>query len=390
MPLAPRRVTGPFSPMMTARRAAAMMRPMSPRTTIITARQGEVAYDITIAPGLLGEAPERLAALSMSSRACIVTDTNVAPHARALRATLAAAGIDASLTIAPAGEAHKNLATLSTIYDELLALKIDRSTPVLAMGGGVIGDMGGFAAATLLRGLPFVQIPTTLLAMVDASVGGKTGVDHARGKNLIGAFHPPIAVLIDPQTLRTLPPRELRSGLAECIKHDAIRDAEGLAALEMNIHRALALDGEYLTSLVAHNVAIKAAIVEADPFERGERALLNFGHTFGHAIESASRFAYSHGEAVALGMCAAAHASWRLGLIDRTARQRLAALIEQAGLPTGGLELDVEQVVEAMSFDKKARAGRPRFVLLDRIGHAIVRDDVDDAVAREAIASLKG
>src|SRR5207244_12783711 len=174
-----------------------------------------------------------------------------------------------TLVTIPAGEQHKNLRTLLPVYDELLAGRIELSTPILAVGGGVIGDMTGFAAATILRGVPFIQVPTTLLAMVDASVGGKTGINHRVGKNLIGAFHQPIAVLIDPTVLKTLPARELRSGLAECIKHDIIRDADGFSSLEKNIHRALALDMEYLTDLVAHNVAIKARLVESDPFEKG-------------------------------------------------------------------------------------------------------------------------
>src|SRR3712207_6452040 len=187
----------------------------------------------------------------------------------------------------------------------------------------MIGDMAGFIAATVLRGIPFVQIPTTLLAMVDASVGGKTGVNHAVGKNLIGAFHQPIAVFADVETLRTLPPRELRGGLAECIKHDVIRDADGFAKLEQNIHRALSLDMQYLSELVAHNVAIKARVVEADPFEKGERAHLNFGHTFGHAIETVSHYEYSHGESVALGMAAAAHLAVELKMLDETSKRRI-------------------------------------------------------------------
>src|SRR5207249_2773006 len=176
---------------------------------------------------------------------------------------------------------------------------------IIAFGGGVVGDLAGFVAATILRGVPFIQMPTTLLAMVDASVGGKTGIDHAIGKNLIGAFHQPRAVLIDPNVLRTLPPRELRSGLAECVKHDIIRDGDHFATLEASMAKALALDIDYLTNLVAHNVAIKARVVAADPFEKGERAHLNFGHTFGHAIETVSNFSYAHGESGALGMIAA-------------------------------------------------------------------------------------
>src|SRR5207248_3627997 len=215
--------------------------------------------------------------------------------------SLAKAGFEATTATILAGEDHKTLSDLLPVYDALLRARTERTTPVLAPRGGLIGDMAGFVAATVLRGVPFVQIPTSLLAMVDASVGGKTGVNHAVGKNLIGAFHQPIAVLIDPQVLKTLPMRELRGGLAECIKHDIIRDAEGFARLEESIERALKLEIPYLTELVAHNVAIKAAVVAADPFEKAERAHLNFGHTFGHAFETLTNYAMSHGEAVGLG-----------------------------------------------------------------------------------------
>jgi 3-dehydroquinate synthase len=208
------------------------------------------------------------------------------------------------------------------------------------------------------------------------------------GKNLIGAFHQPISVIIDPQVLRTLPPRELSGGLAECIKHDLIRDAKGFDSLEQNINLALALDIDYLADLVAHNVAIKARVVEKDPFERGERAHLNFGHTFGHAIETVSHFEYTHGESVALGMVAAAHTSRKLGMIDDVAFGRIVAVIRQAGLPVDGLRLDVEAVVAAMAFDKKAAAGKLRFVLLERIGQAVVRDDVPVELVREALRFL--
>jgi len=226
--------------------------------------------------------------------------------------------------------------------------------------------------------------------MVDASVGGKTGVNHAVGKNLIGAFHQPAKVLIDPEVLRSLPPRELRSGLAECIKHDVIRDAEGFSSLEGEISKALALDTDYLADLVAHNVRIKARVVEADPFERGERAHLNFGHTFGHAIETVSNYEYSHGESVALGMVAASRAAQRLGMLDARSVSRITSLISAAGLPTGQLKLDVSRVMATMAFDKKVKTGRLRFVLPDRIGHVVIRDDVPAEVVREAVESLRG
>jgi 3-dehydroquinate synthase len=350
---------------------------------------GTQAYDITVAPGLLRSAGERLRKLSNADRAAVVTDSHLAAaHLPTLRKSLEDAGFQPITATLPAGEDHKTLADLLPVYDALLAARVERSTPVLALGGGVVGDMTGFVAATVLRGVPFVQIPTSLLAMVDASVGGKTGVNHAVGKNLIGAFHQPIAVLIDPDVLTTLPARELRGGLAECIKHDIIRDADGFAQLEHNIGRALDLDIEYLAELIAHNVAIKARVVEADPFERGERAHLNFGHTFGHAIETVSHYGYSHGECVALGMAAAAHAAVAMGLIDAATRQRIVNVIRQGGLPTSGLKLDTGEVVDAMHFDKKVRSGRVRFILPDRIGHVVIRDDLPQAIVREAVESL--
>jgi 3-dehydroquinate synthase len=347
-------------------------------------------YEIAVKPGLLAEAGLRLRALNKSAKAIVVTDTNIPqPTIRALLDSLSASGYFAHTAVVPAGEEHKSVEHVMRLYDQVLPRKIDRQTPVIALGGGVIGDMAGFVAATVLRGVPFVQCPTSLLAMVDASVGGKTGVNHAVGKNLIGAFHQPIAVLIDTSTLTTLPERELRGGLAECIKHDLIRDAAGFDRLEREIGRALAVDIDYVTDLVAHNVAIKARVVEADPVEKGERAHLNFGHTFGHAIENVSQYDYSHGESVALGMAAAAKLCVSLGLLDEPARRRIVAVIEKAGLPTDGLKLDTGAVVTAMAYDKKAAAGRPRFVLLNGIGRADVYDDVPVEKVREAVESLR-
>jgi 3-dehydroquinate synthase len=348
-------------------------------------------YSIVIEPGLLRSVGEQLKTLAKSGRVGVISDSNVAPHYLAvLEDSLRRSGFQPITTAIPAGERFKTLATVSHVYDVLLAAQIDRRTPVIALGGGVVGDLTGFVAATVLRGVPFIQVPTTLLAMVDASVGGKTGIDHAVGKNLIGAFHQPRAVLIDPEALRTLPPRELRSGLAECIKHDIIRDAEGFARLEQSIERALAMDIGYLTELVAHNVAIKAKVVAADPFEKGERAHLNFGHTFGHAIETVSQYQYAHGECVALGMVAASYAATKLGMLAESDRQRIISVIRKASLPTGGMKLSATDVVNAMAFDKKVESGRLRFVLPDRIGHVVMRDDVPADLVREAVESLRG
>jgi 3-dehydroquinate synthase len=367
------------------------MRGMPSDSAVVPVNVEGGQYQITIRPGLLSEIGPLLAEISKSKRAGIVTDSQVGPrYAEVVARSLRNAGIEPIVATLPSGETHKTLTDLAPVYDTILAARVERSTPVLALGGGVVGDMTGFVAATILRGVPFVQIPTTLLAMVDASVGGKTGINHAVGKNLIGAFHQPIAVLIDPAVLKTLPARELRSGLAECIKHDIIRDAEGFGRLERDIGRALQLDLDYLTQLIAHNVAIKARVVEADPFEKGERAHLNFGHTFGHAIETVSHYGYSHGECVALGMVAAARLAADLGMLDEASRRRIVAVIEQAELPVRGLSLPTKEVVDAMIFDKKVRGGKVRFILPGRIGHVVIRDDIPPDLVTRAVESLRG
>jgi 3-dehydroquinate synthase len=349
----------------------------------------EHPYSITIQPGLLGELGEWVGKLTRCRRVGVITDTNVEPlYMQSVKQTLEQSGFEVFTHATPAGEQYKTLGRTSRIVDAMLEARIERSTPVIALGGGIVGDMTGFASAMALRGVPFIQVPTTLLSMVDASVGGKTGVDHRLGKNLIGAFHQPMAVLIDPAVLKTLPERELRGGLAECIKHEIIRDSEGFDRLEKNIHRALALDVDYLGELVAHNVGIKAKVVEADPFEKGERAHLNFGHTFGHVIESESQFSYSHGEAVGLGMIAAARAAVKLGLLEKRSCDRIVTLVAKAGLPVGGMTLDAKHLADMMIFDKKVKGGRVRFILPDKIGHVIIRDDVPMDVVVEALKSL--
>jgi 3-dehydroquinate synthase len=311
-------------------------------STTIRVNVPPAPYKVTIHPGLLRDLAASVIAVTKSRKCCIVTDTNLQQHHLAtLQASLSAAGLEAITCVLPAGEQHKTLSTIARIYDSVLPAGIDRKTPLIALGGGVIGDMTGFAAATILRGVPFIQIPTTLLAMVDASVGGKTGIDHLCGKNLIGAFHQPIAVLIDPETLLTLPDRELIGGLAECIKHDIIRDAAHFASLPAILAQARKRDIPTLAQLVAHNVAIKARVVEADPLEKGERAHLNFGHTFAHAFETVSNFAYSHGEAVALGMVAASRLARDLNLLDSASMVVISRTIAAAGLPTGQLTLEI-------------------------------------------------
>ena len=349
----------------------------------------DYSYNVRVEPGLLSRAGEVLRELSGSSKVVVLTDTTVGPlFLPTLQASLQVAGFASVVATISPGEKHKSLADLLPVFDTFLGARIERTTPVIALGGGIVGDMAGFVAATILRGVPFVQIPTTLLAMVDASVGGKTGVNHAVGKNLIGAFHQPIAVLADPELLRTLPRRELVGGLAECIKHEIIRDADGFAALEKNLGDILNLDVDRLTDLIAHNVRIKAKVVEADPLERGERAHLNFGHTFGHALERVYDYGHTHGECVALGMVAASSMAVELGMFEASAAERIVWLISRAGLPIIAANLDSAAVLSAMTFDKKVESARIRFILPDRIGHVVVRDDVTAELVARAIARL--
>ena len=250
----------------------------------------------------------------------------------------------------------------------------------------MVGDLAGFAAATYQRGVPFVQVPTTLLAQVDSSVGGKTAINHPRGKNMVGAFHQPQLVLADMDTLATLPERELRAGLAEVIKHGAIRDAALFAWLEANVERLVARDVEALAHVVKRSVEIKAAVVARDEREAGERALLNFGHTFGHAIEAGLGYGtWLHGEAVAAGMVMAAELSTRLGMLEPQSAERLRRLIERAGLPVAGPGLPADRYLELMSVDKKAQAGRLRFILLERLGSAVIRGDVSPDALRATL-----
>ena len=346
-------------------------------------------YVVRVGRGLTDRVGQTLRPLTKSTRVGLVTDDTVGPlYADRISASLAAAGFEVMSVVLPAGEKHKTLATLMPVYDAFLSAKFERSTPIIALGGGVVGDMTGFAAATLLRGVPFVQVPTTLLSMVDASVGGKTGVDHPAGKNLIGAFHQPLAVLIDPDVLGTLSPRELRSGLAECVKHEIIRDAGGFADMERDLDQVLALEPAKMAALIAHNVRIKANVVMNDPFETGERAHLNLGHTFGHAIETISNYEYAHGEAIALGIVAACRTANEVGLLTKVATDRIKKLLQRVGLPTGKMTLDVDAVYAAMFSDKKVKAGRLRLVLPDRIGHVVIRDDVPPTVVQAAIRSL--
>lgn len=349
---------------------------------------GSRRYPIHIGSGLLSHLPEWPEDLSHSKKVAIVSNTVVAPlYLERLRQGLAKVGAQGTAVILPDGEAHKDWATLNTLYDHLLAEHCDRTTPIVALGGGVVGDMAGFAAATYQRGVPFVQVPTTLLAMVDSSVGGKTGINHPRGKNMIGAFWQPRLVIIDTDTLTTLPDRELSAGLAEVIKYGLIRDPGFFVWLEAHIEALLSRDAAALAHAIERSCRNKAEVVAADEREtarEGGRALLNLGHTFGHAIETGVGYGeWLHGEAVAVGMVMAAELSRRLGWLKAEDVERVRRLLSRARLPIAGPRLGAERYLALMSHDKKVLAGRLRLVLLKGIGEAVTYADAspDEIVA---------
>jgi len=330
---------------------------------------GERTYPIAIGPGLLAD-PAALVRHVGGHKAAIVTNTTVAPlYLERVAAPLRAAGKEVVEIVLPDGEEHKQWGSLMAVFDALLANKCDRKTTLIALGGGVIGDLTGFAAASYMRGVPFVQIPTTLLAQVDSSVGGKTGINHPLGKNMIGAFYQPRAVLADTSTLDTLPARELSAGLAEVIKHGAILDGEFFDWIEANIARLVAREPDALAHAIARSCEIKADVVRKDEREGGLRAVLNFGHTFGHAIEAGLGYgAWLHGEAVGCGMVMAADLSQRLGLIDAASVERLRKLVQAAGLPVVAPDLGAERWIELMEVDKKNEGGAIKFILLKPLG----------------------
>jgi 3-dehydroquinate synthase len=347
-------------------------------------------YDVRVCAGGLAKLGDTVRAVATAPSCGIVTDSTVGPlYLERAKASLEAAGYRVLAHTIPAGEQHKTFATVGSVLDTFLNGRIERATPIIALGGGVVGDLAGFVAASLLRGVPFVQVPTTLLSAVDASVGGKVGVDHAAGKNLIGAFHQPRVVLTDIDTFKSLPPREVKNGLAECVKHGVIRDASLFEFIAKNVARILACDTGVMEELVARNVAIKAAVVAEDPHEHGVRALLNLGHTFGHAIENVMGYTgIAHGEAVALGMVAAGHVAVERRLFAQPEAKRIEALLREIGLPTRCPGLDIEKTFHAMGTDKKVRSGKMRLILPTGLGSAEVVAGVDDATIRHAIASL--
>ncbi len=361
-------------------------------TTIVRVELGRRGYDIAVGPGLLAEAGKRMAPVLSEKRVIVVSDETVAPlYLPALSDALAAAGIEAeTMTVAP-GEASKSFAALDRLTGNILAAGIERGTTLVALGGGVIGDLTGFAAAILLRGVDYIQVPTTLLAQVDSSVGGKTGINTAQGKNLVGSFHQPRLVLADVDVLDTLPRRELLAGYAEVVKTGLIADAKFFAWLEDNGEALIAGDRTARARAVAHCCRTKADIVAADEREAGSRALLNLGHTFAHALEAEAGYsgALLHGEAVAIGLCMAFDLSHRLGHCGQEDAARVRAHLTRVGLPTrppAGAD-SAERLIDHMSRDKKVKGGLPTFVLAHGIGDAFLTQDAPPAEVAALIAA---
>jgi 3-dehydroquinate synthase len=347
------------------------------------------AYPIHIGKGLLNKTELILPHLKRKSVA-IVTNTTVAPlYLETIAAPLRAAGVSVLEIILPDGEAYKNSDTLNQIYDTLLKNHCERSTTLIALGGGVIGDLTGYAAATYLRGVPFIQVPTTLLSQVDSSVGGKTGINHPLGKNMIGAFYQPKLVLADTDTLKTLPPREFSAGIAEVVKYGLIRDADFFNWLEVNIQKLIALDESVTSYAIYRSCQNKAEVVIADEHESGERALLNLGHTFGHAIENAMGYGvWLHGEAVAAGTMLAADLSMRMGWLTQEEYNRMHALLTASSLPLRAPYLGAEKYLALMANDKKVENSKIRLVLQQGIGKSVITSDYDAEKLKQTLEAI--
>lgn len=353
---------------------------------------GTRSYDIKIGPGLLKELGQHCSALNLGHRCAIISDRNVAPKfARAAETSLKKAGFESVLITVPAGETAKSLKVVEQCYDALAKQRLERKSFIVALGGGVVGDLAGFVAASYLRGIAFVQVPTTLLAQVDSSVGGKVGVNLKSGKNLVGAFHQPRLVLCDLNTLRTLPVREFRAGLAEVIKYGIIYDAALFARLERDLPKLLKRNPDTLADVIARCCEIKADVVGQDETESGLRAILNFGHTIGHAIENISGYGkYLHGEAISIGQVAAANISASLSGLSRHDAARIRALFDEAGLPTQ-IKLSAamrKKLFATMRLDKKVSAGEIKFVLAHAIGKVSWGQKVPESAIHDALTNL--
>jgi 3-dehydroquinate synthase len=347
----------------------------------------ERSYNILVGEGILSFAGDLLTEAGINGKVAVVTNPTVAQlYLDTVHDSLEGSGFDVTPILLPDGEEYKTLSTLSTIFDRLIGERFERKSCIVALGGGVVGDIAGFAAASYLRGTPLVQIPTTLLAQVDSSVGGKTGVNHKHGKNLIGAFYQPRAVIIDVTVLSSLPKRELIAGMAEVIKYGIIADPALFSQLEANIDRVLALDHRLLTELIVTSCTIKARVIEKDEREDDYRAVLNFGHTVGHALEAATDYKrFLHGEAVGIGMAKAAVIAYQHGLCDSVTLGRISNLIRMAGLPTEiPDEVSTQSLTQGMELDKKSAEGKIKFVMCTGIGqtcfHSLTAEQVSAAV----------
>ncbi|MBD2257281.1 3-dehydroquinate synthase [Pseudanabaena sp. FACHB-2040] len=364
----------------------------------ITVPLPEQAYEVVVAPGGLDHLGHWLTddtpRIKPGQKLLLVSNPMIYEHfGERVKAALEQVGFQVSPCLLPAGERYKTLASVQKLYDAALEQRLERGSAMVALGGGVIGDMTGFAAATWLRGIPVVQVPTSLLAMVDASIGGKTGVNHPQGKNLIGAFHQPRLVLIDPQVLKTLPAREFRAGMAEVIKYGVIWDTELFAALEAaeRLDQFRYISEDLLQLILTRSCQAKADVVSQDEKEAGKRAILNYGHTIGHAIESLTGYrTINHGEGVAMGMAAAGLLAEKMGMWNSTDNQRQRLLIEKAGLPsTIPSDLDPDAIIDLLQTDKKVKDGKVRFVLPEALGKVTITDQVDEADIRQVLKTLQ-
>ncbi len=358
---------------------------------VIPVNLGARSYTIVVEPGVLGAVGARVRELGVGSRTIVITDATVMRlHGGAVAKSLEGAGFAATIVEVPEGEAAKTLSVAERCWEHLLKAGIDRTSTVLALGGGAVGDLAGFVAASYMRGVNFVQLPTTVLAQVDASIGGKTAIDHPKAKNLIGAFHQPRLVLVDPAAVQSLPDREFRSGLAEIVKHGIVLDAAYLEDVERSATALLRRDLEALTRIIGGSCRLKAGVVERDPEEKSEvRYALNAGHTIGHALEAVTAFArWTHGEAVALGLVAEAHLAEALGLAAPATTRRQETTLAAVGLPVRASDIDANAVLQSITHDKKARDGRVPFVLAPAIGAFRVVYDVPGDDVRRAVAAL--
>jgi len=352
----------------------------------VRVRLGSNSYEIQIGSGLLAQTGQQLKGIGFGDKLVIVTDPTVKSlYGNTLKQSLISEGFKVAILLVPEGEEQKSLETAGRLYHELTDFYAERTTPILALGGGVIGDLAGFVAATYMRGVPLIQMPTTLLAQGDSSIGGKVAVNHGQLKNKIGAFYHPKLTISDISTLKTLSPREFSDGLAEIIKHGAILDGEFFSYLEDNLDKIKSLDAQVLERVVSRSAEIKAGVVEKDELDLGLRNILNCGHTVGHAIESVSGLKIWHGEAVAIGMLVEARISNKLGMLDKNDVIRLRSLIARANLPTEIPNLEVAKITQAMKHDKKILKGKLRFALPKSIGSVFITDEVSPSLVEQAL-----